>query len=96
MTSVFREANLLIDQAIDKLRGSTQSEDEMKFASLLINRKELNVKDVKVILLSMFSDGLSTTAPMLVYNLFNIATHPDVQSELREEVNAAVGRNKGS
>ncbi|PIO66293.1 unspecific monooxygenase [Teladorsagia circumcincta] len=90
----YREADLLIDEAIDKLHGSTQSEEEMKFASLLINRKELNVKDVKIILLSMFSDGLSTTAPMLVYNLFNIAKHPDIQSELRDEVNTAVGRDK--
>ncbi|PIO59039.1 hypothetical protein TELCIR_19511, partial [Teladorsagia circumcincta] len=88
------EADLLIDEAIDKLHGSTQSEDEMKFASLLINRKELNVKDVKIILLSMFSDGLSTTAPMLVYNLFNTAKHPDIQSELRDEVNTAVGLAK--
>ncbi|KAK6031946.1 hypothetical protein OSTOST_01880 [Ostertagia ostertagi] len=75
----YREADLLIDEAIDKLHGSTQSEDEMKFASLLLNRKELNVKD---------------TAPMLVYNLFNIATHPDIQSKLRDEVNTAVGRDK--
>ncbi|RCN36156.1 unspecific monooxygenase [Ancylostoma caninum] len=86
----YREANLLIDDAINKLRGSSQSEEEMKFASLLINRKELNVKDVAIILLSMFSDGLSTAAPMLIYNLFNIATNPNVQDELREEVNAVL------
>lgn len=88
----YREADSLIDEAIDKLHGSSQSEEEMKFASLLINRKELNVKDVKIILLSMFSDGLSTTAPMLIYNLFNIASHPEVQDELREEVNGVVRR----
>ncbi|KAK6737263.1 hypothetical protein RB195_019762 [Necator americanus] len=88
----YKEANLLIDEAISKLRGSSQSEEEMKFASLLINRKELNVKDVSVILLSMFSDGLSTTAPMLVYNLFNIASNPNVQDELRQEVNSVVDR----
>ncbi|ETN79769.1 hypothetical protein NECAME_09636 [Necator americanus] len=92
----FREANLLIDEAISKLRGSSQSEEEMKFASLLINRKELNVKDVSVILLSMFSDGLSTTAPMLVYNLFNIASNPNVQDELRQEVNSVVDRAGGT
>ncbi|EPB79790.1 unspecific monooxygenase [Ancylostoma ceylanicum] len=89
-----REANLLIDDAINKLRGSSQSEEEMKFASLLINRKELNVKDVAIILLSMFSDGLSTTAPMLVYNLYNIASSPNVQDELREEVNTVTKRHK--
>ncbi|RCN29027.1 unspecific monooxygenase [Ancylostoma caninum] len=90
----YREANLLIDDAINKLRGSSQSEEEMKFASLLINRKELNVKDVAIILLSMFSDGLSTTAPMLIYNLFNLASNPNVQDELREEVNAVTNCHK--
>ncbi|KAJ1357409.1 hypothetical protein KIN20_015549 [Parelaphostrongylus tenuis] len=72
-----------------------QSEDEMKFASILINRKELNVRDLKIILLSMFSDGLSTTATMLIYNLFNIVRHPDIQDELRSEVNSVVGRLEG-
>ncbi|KAJ1357403.1 hypothetical protein KIN20_015538 [Parelaphostrongylus tenuis] len=32
------------------------------------------------------------TAPMLIYNLFNIARHPDIQDELRSEVNSVVGR----
>ncbi|KHJ94332.1 hypothetical protein OESDEN_05737 [Oesophagostomum dentatum] len=91
----YREANLLIDEAIRKLRGSTQAEEEMKFASLLINRKELNDKDIAVILLSMFSDGLSTTAPMLIYNLYNIASNPHAQDELRKEVNAVVDDKKG-
>ncbi|VDL74232.1 unnamed protein product [Nippostrongylus brasiliensis] len=86
----YAEANILIDEAIEKLRDEQQSEEEMKFAGLLINRKELNVNDVKIILLSMFSDGLSTTAPMLIYNLFNIASHPDAQDELRTELNTVV------
>ncbi|KAE9412085.1 hypothetical protein Angca_004681, partial [Angiostrongylus cantonensis] len=58
--------------AVNKLRGSTQLEEEMKFASLLINRKELNVKDVKIILLSMFSDGLSTVSSLEVIQLIVI------------------------
>ncbi|WKX97369.1 hypothetical protein Q1695_013207 [Nippostrongylus brasiliensis] len=86
----YAEASILIDEAIEKLRDDQQSEEEMKFAGLLVNRKELNVNDVKIILLSMFSDGLSTTAPMLIYNLFNIASHPDVQDELRTELNTVV------
>ncbi|VDM78959.1 unnamed protein product [Strongylus vulgaris] len=90
----YREANLLIEEAIQKLRGTSQTEEEMKFASLLINRKELNDKDVAIILLSMFSDGLSTTAPMLIYNLFNIASNREAQDKLRQEVNTAVDRDK--
>lgn len=32
---------------------------------------------------------------MLIYNLFNIASHPEVQDELREEVNGVVRREDG-
>lgn len=33
---------------------------------------------------------------MLVYNLFNIASNPKVQDELRDEVNAVVDRSQGA
>ncbi|CAD6197783.1 unnamed protein product [Caenorhabditis auriculariae] len=85
----YTEANKLMDEAIEKL-SSKRDESEMLFASYLINRPELDKKDVKVILLSLFSDGLSTTAPMLVYNLFNIAKHEDIQERLRAEINSVV------
>lgn len=83
----YAEVDRLMDDALDKLTVKDSDSLNMRFASYLINRKELNSRDVKVILLSMFSDGLSTTAPMLIYNLYNIAAHPDVQHKIQQEVN---------
>lgn len=82
----YAEVDRLMDDALDDLKVNKSDSQNMRFASYLINQKDLNRKDVKVILLSMFSDGLSTTAPMLIYNLYNIASHPDVQRRIHEEV----------
>ncbi|EGT56443.1 hypothetical protein CAEBREN_25921 [Caenorhabditis brenneri] len=82
----YAEVDCLMDNALDKLKVNDSDSQNMRFASYLINRKELNRRDVKVILLSMFSDGLSTTAPMLIYNLYNIAAHPEAQREIRKEI----------
>ncbi|CAP24092.2 Protein CBR-CYP-44A1 [Caenorhabditis briggsae] len=82
----YAEVDRLMDDALDNLKISESDSQNMRFASYLINRKELNRRDVKVILLSMFSDGLSTTAPMLIYNLYNIATHPEALRKIQEEI----------
>ncbi|CAI2346724.1 unnamed protein product [Caenorhabditis sp. 36 PRJEB53466] len=82
----YAEVDRLMDDALDKLKINETDNQNLRFASYLINRKELNRRDVKVILLSMFSDGLSTTAPMLIYNLFNIASHPDAQRQIQKEI----------
>uniref|UniRef100_A0A1I7TSQ4 Cytochrome P450 n=1 Tax=Caenorhabditis tropicalis TaxID=1561998 RepID=A0A1I7TSQ4_9PELO len=82
----YAEVDRLMDDALDKLKVDDTDSQNMRFASYLINRKELNRRDVKVILLSMFSDGLSTTAPMLIYNLYNIAVHQEAQREIQKEI----------
>ncbi|PAV89566.1 hypothetical protein WR25_11054 [Diploscapter pachys] len=89
----YAEADKLMDEAIEKLR-SKENPENLLFASCLINKPELNKRDIKVIMLSLFADGLSTTAPMFVYNLFNIAIHKDIQERLRNEINEAVGKDE--
>ncbi|PAV74462.1 hypothetical protein WR25_02446 isoform B [Diploscapter pachys] len=89
----YAEADKLMDEAIEKLQ-SKENPENLLFASCLINKPELNKRDIKVIMLSLFADGLSTTAPMFVYNLFNIAIHKDIQERLRKEINEAVGKDE--
>ncbi|CAI5440930.1 unnamed protein product [Caenorhabditis angaria] len=81
----YAEVDKLMDQALDNLKILKDPKDNLRFASYLINQKELTRRDCKVILLSMFSDGLSTTAPMLIYNLYNLAKHPEAQEKIRNE-----------
>ncbi|KAF8354278.1 cyp-44A1, partial [Pristionchus pacificus] len=79
------EVDQLSTDAIAKLTNEKE-DSQIRFASKLINKPNLSVNDLKTILLSLFSDGLSTTAPTLIYTLFVLATNPDAQEKLREEL----------
>uniref|UniRef100_F1L3B8 Cytochrome P450 n=1 Tax=Ascaris suum TaxID=6253 RepID=F1L3B8_ASCSU len=86
------EANRLIKETIARARSwpSNHSADELLFVSYLTKEPKLSDRDIHVILLSLFSDGLSTTAPTLIYNLFTVATNPEKQERIYEEVLSTV------
>lgn len=67
--------------------------EDFKFLSYLLSRKELNQKDVSIICLSLFADGLSTTSPTLACNLYCLARYRDVQDKVFEEVTRVIPRS---
>ncbi|XP_046342658.2 probable cytochrome P450 CYP44 [Haliotis rufescens] len=66
------------------------TENKYTFLAYLLSRKELSFKDVSIITLSLFGDGLSTTVPAALFNLYCLAAHPNVQQNLVEEIRAVV------
>ena len=86
----YSEAIALCDEAILEFRsvlenGSMNSK-QFYFLSCLLSREALSLKDVTVICLSLFSDGLSTTTPTLLFNLYCLATLPEVQEKVFQEI----------
>jgi len=88
----YSEAIALVDEALLRFRSvvesGTMKEDEFYFLSYLLSRTALDLKDVTVICLSLFSDGLSTTTPTLLFNLFSLANpkNKEIQERLYAEV----------
>ena len=80
----------LTDEAILSLKTAMEEnrlkEDQFYFLSYLLSRPALSLKDVTVICLSLFTDGLSTTTPTILFNLYCLATWPEVQQRVYNEI----------
>ncbi|XP_047488020.1 probable cytochrome P450 CYP44 [Penaeus chinensis] len=79
-----------ITDALNHIKGLSAEnklkEGDFNFLTYLMSRKELSHKDILTITLSLFSDGLSTTSPVLLGNLHCLALYPEVQERLYEEI----------
>ena len=81
--SLCDEAMLALNTAVEE---GTVGDQQFYFLSYLLSRPALSLKDVTVICLSLFSDGLSTTTPTLLFNLHSLAAWPEVQEKVYQEV----------
>jgi cytochrome P450 len=95
----YSNAIRLVDEAILRLRDAVEAEgglhkDRFYFLSYLVSKKELSLKDVTIICLSLFSDGLSTTTPTVLFNLYALATNPHVQQKTYDEIKRIVGNSE--
>ncbi|XP_059087121.1 probable cytochrome P450 CYP44 [Tigriopus californicus] len=94
----YSKAIQLVDDALlrlkDAIEGATLREGQFHLLRYLLSREELSLKDVTVICLSLFSDGLSTTTPTLLFNLYALATNRPAQDKLYEEINSIVGKSE--
>ncbi|XP_048741993.1 probable cytochrome P450 CYP44 [Ostrea edulis] len=90
----FRNGQKLVDETvgrIDNLQTQGRLEDgQFNFLLYLLSKKELSFKDVSIITLSLFGDGLNTTVPTLLFAMYCIAKNPEVQQKAYEEVREAL------
>lgn len=86
----YSRAIALCDEAIialnDAVESDTICDDQYYFLSYLLSRPDLSLKDVTVICLSLFSDGLSTTTPTMMFNIHCLAAWPQIQEKVHQEV----------
>ena len=85
----------LVEDAIARLKQRTEAgditEDDFYMLSYFLSKDQLSLKDVTTICLSVFSEGLSTTSTTLLFNLYCLAKHPQLQDKVREEINTVIG-----
>lgn len=90
----YSKGQALVDEAVEKVREVIDRGHDLdgRFSLLtsLMNRKDLSYSDLSVIILSVFTDGLSTTVPSLLGQLFCLASNPDKQDELFAEINRLI------
>lgn len=90
----FLNGQKLVDnttQKIDTLVSEGKMDDsQYNFLAYLLGRKELSYKDISIITLSLFGDGLNTTVPTLLFTLYCLAKNPHSQQLVYEEITKAM------
>ncbi|KAL3853185.1 hypothetical protein ACJMK2_016750 [Sinanodonta woodiana] len=86
----YRTGQSYVERTISKIKDLVNKgqyqEGQYNFLTYLMSKKELSYKDVTIITLSLFGDGLSTTVPTFVSILYCMASNPEVQQKVYEEI----------
>ncbi|KAM8751605.1 cholesterol side-chain cleavage enzyme, mitochondrial-like [Acanthopagrus schlegelii] len=93
---IFSQADRCIQNIYRKLRQETDSPKKYPgvLASLLMLDK-LSIEDIKASVTELMAGGVDTTSITLLWTLYELARHPNLQEELRAEVAAARAESQG-
>ncbi|PWA30505.1 hypothetical protein CCH79_00015277, partial [Gambusia affinis] len=93
---IFNQADRCIQNIYRQLRqeAGTSKEYPGVLASLLLLDK-LSIEDIKASVTELMAGGVDTTSITLLWTLYELARHPNLQEELREEVAAARTASQG-
>lgn len=87
---IYRTTEKYVEQTIDEVKTIIEKENRVEekyqFITHLLSKDTLSRDDIIIIAFSLFTDGLSTTVPALLYNLYCLATNPEVQDKAYDEI----------
>ncbi|XP_070561093.1 probable cytochrome P450 301a1, mitochondrial isoform X3 [Ptychodera flava] len=85
----FRITQKYVDETIARLRaleGKGDFGSETSMLVSLLGMKELTYQEMIIMPIELLIAGIDTTSHTLVFNLYNLATNPDKQEKLYEEI----------
>ncbi|XP_022610002.1 cholesterol side-chain cleavage enzyme, mitochondrial [Seriola dumerili] len=93
---IFNQADRCIQNIYRQLRQETGTQKKYPgvLPSLLMLDK-LSIEDIKASITELMAGGVDTTSITLLWTLYELARHPNLQEELRAEVAAARAESQG-
>ncbi|XP_020784490.2 cholesterol side-chain cleavage enzyme, mitochondrial [Boleophthalmus pectinirostris] len=94
---IFNQADRCIQNIYRQLRQDAAHSSKYPgvLASLLLLDK-LSIEDIKASVTELMAGGVDTTSITLLWTLYELARHPNLQEELREEVVKARAESRGN
>ncbi|XP_049783973.1 probable cytochrome P450 CYP44 isoform X1 [Schistocerca cancellata] len=91
---IYRTTEKYVEETINKVKTllemENRVEEKYQFIMQLLSKDTLSRDDVIIVTFSLFTDGLSTTVPALLYNLYCLATNPEVQDKAYREIESVL------
>ncbi|CAB4061579.1 CYP49A [Lepeophtheirus salmonis] len=89
-----RLAYSFVETALKDLKYMTENnsvrEKEFLFLRFLLGKSDLSLENVIALMIILLTDGLSTTVPVILFNLYSLAKNPSSQEKLYEEIQRVV------
>nr|XP_006812260.1 PREDICTED: probable cytochrome P450 CYP44-like [Saccoglossus kowalevskii] len=83
---LYRMIKKPIDAIIHLINEGKIDKGEKKFLVTLLSMEDISYEDVMISAYELITGGIETTTHALIFNLYNLATNPEKQKKLHEEL----------